>query len=90
MKNNSSFPDLSALTRSLVLARKTLNKIGDCPWKRQAEVEKHLFRRERGLPSSPATVARHVNVHVGAYWQRLKSRHTPHVRAHLAARLAGF
>ena len=89
MKNNSSLPELPALTKSLDLVRKTLYRIGDCLWKRQAEIEKQLIRRERNLLNISATTARHVNVHVGAYRQRLQSCHTPHVQADLATKLAG-
>ena len=56
MKNNSSLPELLALTRPRDLERKTLYRVGDCLWKRQADIEKHLFRRERDLPNIPATI----------------------------------
>ena len=55
-KDNSSLPELPGLTRSRDLERKTLYRIGDCLWKRQAEIEKHLFRRERDLLNIPATI----------------------------------
>ena len=56
IKDNSSLPELLGLTRSRDLERKTLYRIGDCLWKRQAEIEKHLFRRERDLLNIPATI----------------------------------
>ena len=56
IKNNSSLPELLGLTRSRDLERKTLYRIGDCLGKRQAEIEKHLFRRERDLLNIPATI----------------------------------
>ena len=65
-KNSSSLPELLTLTKYRDLERKTRYRIGDCLWKRQAEVEKHLFRRERDLLNIPAIIARHINVHAGA------------------------
>ena len=56
IKDNSSLPEFLDLTRSRDLERKTLYRIGDCLWKRQAEIEKHLFRRERDLLNIPATI----------------------------------
>ena len=56
IKDNSSLPEFLALTRPRDLERKTLYRIGDCLWKRQAEIEKHLFRRERDLLNIPATI----------------------------------
>ena len=56
IKDNSILPELLELTRSRDLERKTLYRIGDCLWKRQAEIEKHLFRRERDLLNIPATI----------------------------------
>ena len=56
IKDNSSLPELLDLTRSRDLERKTLYRIGDCLGKRQAEIEKHLFRRERDLLNIPATI----------------------------------
>ena len=56
MKNNSGLPELLELTRPRDLEPKTLYRIGDCLWKRQAEIEKHLFRRERDLLNIPATI----------------------------------
>ena len=59
IKDNSSLPELLGLTRSRDLERKTLYRIGDCLWKRQAEIEKHLFHRERDLLNIPATIVFH-------------------------------
>ena len=59
IKDNSSLPELLGLTRSRDLERKTLYRIGDCLGKRQAEIEKHLFRRERDLLNIPATIVFH-------------------------------
>ena len=56
IKDNSSLPEFLELTRPRDLERKTLYRIGDCLWKRQAEIEKHLFRRERDLLNIPATI----------------------------------
>ena len=56
LKADSSLPELLALTRPRDLARKTLYRIGDCLWKRQAEIEQHLFRRERDLLNVPTTI----------------------------------
>ena len=56
IKDNSCLPELLDLTRSRDLERKTLYRIGDCLGKRQAEIEKHLFRRERDLLNIPATI----------------------------------
>ena len=56
MKNHSSLPELLALTRPRDLERKTLYRVGDCLWKRQADIEKHLFRRERDLLNIPAMI----------------------------------
>ena len=57
MKNNNSLPELPGLTMPRDLKRKMLYRIGDCLWKRQAEIEKkHLFRRERDLLNIPATI----------------------------------
>ena len=56
IKDNSSLPEFLGLTRSRDLERKTLYRIGDCLGKRQAEIEKHLFRRERDLLNIPATI----------------------------------
>ena len=56
MKNNSGLPELLELTRPRDLERKTLYRVGDCLWKRQADIEKHLFRRERDLLNIPATI----------------------------------
>ena len=56
IKDNSSLPELLELTRPRDLERKTLYRVGDCLWKRQAEIEKHLFRRERDLLNIPATI----------------------------------
>ena len=56
IKDNSSLTELLDLTRPRDLERKTLYRIGDCLWKRQAEIEKHLFRRERDLLNIPATI----------------------------------
>ena len=53
---SSSLPELLELTRPRDLERKTLYRIGDCLWKRQAEIEKHLFRRERDLLNIPASI----------------------------------
>ena len=58
-KDNSSLPELPGLTRSRDMERKTLYRIGDCLGKRQAEIEKHLFRRERDLLNIPATIVFH-------------------------------
>ena len=55
-KDNSSLPELLELTRPRDLERKTLYRVGDCLWKRQAEIEKHLFRRERDLLNIPAMI----------------------------------
>ena len=56
MKNNSSLPELLGLTRPRDLARKTLYRVGDCLWKRQADIERHLFHRERDLLNIPAMI----------------------------------
>ena len=56
VKNNSGLPELLELTRPRDLERKTLYRIGDCLWKRQAEIEKHLFRQERDLLNIPAKI----------------------------------
>ena len=56
MKNNSSLPEFLELTRPRDLERKALYRVGDCLGKRQAEIEKHLFRRERDLLNIPATI----------------------------------
>ena len=56
MKNNSGLPELLMLSRPRDLECKTLYRIGDCLWKRQADIEKHLFRRERDLLNIPATI----------------------------------
>ena len=56
IKDNRSLPELLGLTRPRDLERKTLYRVGDCLWKRQAEIEKHLFRRERDLLNIPATI----------------------------------
>ena len=55
-KDNSSLPEFLAFTKPRDLERKTLYRIGECLWKRQAEIEKHLFRRERDLLNIPATI----------------------------------
>ena len=56
LKNDSCLPELLRLTRPQDLARKTLYRIGDCLWKRQAEIEKHLFHRECELLNVPMTI----------------------------------
>ena len=56
MKNNSGLPELLELTRSRDLERKTLYSVGDCLWRRQADIERHLFHRERDLLNIPATI----------------------------------
>ena len=65
MKNNSGLPELLELTRPRDLECKTLFRVGDCLWKRQADIEKHLFRRERDLLNIPATIVFHdlTNTH---------------------------
>ena len=65
MKNDSGLPELLVLTRPRDLERKTLYRVGDCLWKRQAGIEKHLFRRERDLLNIPATIVFHdlTNTH---------------------------
>ena len=60
IKDNSSLPELLGFTRSRDLERKTRYRIEDCLGKkRQAEIEKHLFRRERDLLNVPATIVFH-------------------------------
>ena len=54
--DNSSLPELLVLTGSQDLECETLYRIGDCLWKRQAEIERHLFRRERELLSFPMMI----------------------------------
>ena len=56
MKDNSSLPELMGLTRSRDLVRKTLYWIGDCLWKRKADIETALFRRECDLLNVPTTI----------------------------------
>ena len=65
IKDNSCLPEFLDLTRSRDLERKTLYRIGNCLGKRQAEIEKHLFRRERDLLNIPATIVFHdlSNIH---------------------------
>ena len=65
IKDNSSLPEFLELTRPRDLERKTLYRVGDCLWKRQADIEKHLFRRERDLLNIPATIVFHdlTNTH---------------------------
>ena len=41
MKKSSRLPELPGLTRPQDLERKTLDRIGDCLWKQQAEIEEH-------------------------------------------------
>ena len=56
IKNNSGLLELLALTRSRDLERKTLYRVGDCLWRQQAAIERHMFHRERDLLNSPAMI----------------------------------
>ena len=59
MKNDSTLPELPTLTKSRDLERETLYRIGNCLWKRQAEIENHLFRREREFLNIPTMIVFH-------------------------------
>ena len=59
IKNDSSLPELLGLTGSRDLEPKAFCEASDFLWRRQAEFERHLFRREPGMLNIPSMIVFH-------------------------------